>query len=121
MLLRYSCPFLATASSLLVALSSASKLQAATLTWTGGGGTSAISNSANWSPAQAPVNGDVLIFAGATSLAPQLGAALTVGSITFNSTAGAFTLGGGSAYRINSGVTNNSTALETVGNAITLG
>ena len=106
------------ASRLLVATLVLQPLRAATITWTGAGGNGAISNPANWNPAQAPVNGDVLIFAGSGSLAPQLSSALTVGSITFNSTAGAFVLGGAGAYRINSGVTNNSISLETIGNGI---
>ncbi len=95
---------------------------AATLTWTGAAGDGLTATAGNWSPAQAPVAGDLLIFAGSTSPAPQLTRALTVGSITFNSTASAFTLGGTAAYTVNSGgIANNSTATETIATAITLG
>ena len=93
-----------------------------TLTWTGAGGDGLISTAANWSPAQAPSSGDVFIFAGSGSLSPQLTANLTVGSITFNSTAAAFTLGGTAAYTVNSGgITNSSTATETIATAVNLG
>jgi hypothetical protein len=37
-------------------------VEAATLTWTGGAGDGQMNSIHNWSPAQAPVNGDVLIF-----------------------------------------------------------
>src|SRR5258707_1130118 len=89
--------------------------RAATLTWTGAAGDGLVSTAGNWSPAQVPSSGDTLIFAGSTSLSPQLKTSLTVGSITFNSTATAFTLGGTGTYTVNSGgITNNSTATETI-------
>ncbi len=96
--------------------------RAATLTWTGAAGDGRIGTAANWSPAQAPVAGDVFIFSASTSLLPQLTTNLTVGSITFTSTASAFTLGGTAAYTVNSGgITNSSTATETIAAAVNLG
>src|SRR2546425_1087218 len=98
------------------------RVSGATLTWTGLASDNSVNSAANWSPAQAPATGDLFVFAGSTRLAPQSATSLTVGSITFNNTAGAFTLGGLGAYTINSaGVTNNSASLETISNAIVLG
>ncbi|MBO7687088.1 MAG: hypothetical protein J6V72_11925, partial [Kiritimatiellae bacterium] len=52
-----------------VALSVA--LPAGTLTWTGGSASSDnFSDSANWSPAQAPASGDTLVFRGETRTSP---------------------------------------------------
>ncbi len=112
---------IASALSLPVALGLVASGWAATLTWTGAAGDNNASNAQNWSPAQAPVNGDVLIYARAVGLAPQLSANLTVGTITFSNTAGAFTLGGAGIYTVNNGITNNSVATETINNAIKLG
>lgn len=80
------------------------------------------STGANWLGGAAPSANDDLVFGGSLRLTPNQVAALTIGSLTFNSTAGAFTLGG-AAYTINTsaGVTNNSTNTETINNAITLG
>ena len=94
---------------------------AATLTWTGAAGDNNTANAANWSPAQAPVNGDVLIFAGANGLAPQMNTALTAGSLTFKNTAKTFTLGGTGTYTVNAGITNDSTSAETINSALRLG
>ncbi len=94
---------------------------AATLTWTGAAGDNNTANAANWSPAQAPINGDVLIFAGANGLAPQMNTALTTASLSFSTTAKAFTLGGTGTYTVNSGITNNSTSTETINSALRLG
>ena len=93
----------------------------ATLTWTGGGASDDTSLTANWGGA-APATGDLLHFAGSIRLTPNQVAALSIGSLTFDSGAGAFTLGG-STYTITtaSGVVNNSANTETINNAITLG
>src|SRR4029077_10517018 len=102
-------------------LAGASNARAAALTWTGLGVDDNLGTAANWSPAQAPVSGDFLTFAGTTRLAPQATTALAVGSITFKNTAGAFALGGSGIYTINTGgVTNNSASTETINNALSL-
>src|SRR5438477_7565748 len=79
---------------------------AATLTWSGGGASDDTSLGANWG-ATAPVAGDLLHFAGSVRLTPNQVAALSIGSLTFDSGAGAFTLGG-NTYTITtaSGVIN---------------
>ena len=101
----------------------ATSTEAATLTWTGGAGNGLIATAGNWSPAQSPASGDLLIFSGTNSLLPQLSSGFTVGSLSFAGGAGAFILGGAGTYTINTsaGVTNNSTSTETINNAITLG
>ena len=69
-------------------------LQAATLTWVGGSGTS-WSTAANWSPATAPVSGDALVFSGTSNLTSQNDiSGLTLSGISVSAGAGAFTLSG---------------------------
>lgn len=95
--------------------------EAAILTWTGNAGDGLIATAGNWSPVQSPAANDALVFSGTNSLLPQLVSNLTVDSITFDNTAGAFTLGGSATYSINAnGITNNSTNLETINNPIKL-
>src|SRR5215208_4529168 len=69
---------------------------AATSTWDGGGGDDNWSTGANWSNDAAPIANDALVFDGGTRLTPSNDFApnTTFSGITFNSTAGAFTLGG---------------------------
>ena len=96
--------------------------RAATLTWTGNAGDGLVATPGNWNLSQVPASGDLLIFAGTNSLLAQLSLGLPVGSLTFNNTAGAFTLAGAGTYVINAGgIANNSASTETINNAITLG
>src|SRR4051794_32943589 len=97
----------AAAPSVAVVLFMLSRGHAATITWSGNGSDTSISNAGNWSVAQVPANGDTLIFAGTNSLAPDLTSGLTIASLMFDSTAGAFSIGGTAALTINSGITNN--------------
>ncbi len=108
----YCCAFLALSTA-----------RAATLTWTGSAGDGNIATAGNWSPAQSPGTGDLLIFAGPDSLLPQLSSGLTVGSLNFNNTAGAFTLGGTGTYTITTaaGISNSSANTQTINNNVTLG
>ncbi|HYR58617.1 MAG TPA: hypothetical protein VEO95_08315, partial [Chthoniobacteraceae bacterium] len=97
------------------------RARAATLIWSGLGGDSNISTAANWLPLQAPAAGDALVFGGGTRLAPQLTANLSVGSITFNATAGAFVVGGSATFSIDSGgITNSDAGAQTINAAIKL-
>jgi len=83
-------------------------------TWDGGSGSdNNWSSAANWDAAL--VANDALIFAGATRLNPNndTTANTTYNGITFNNTAGAFTLGGNS-ITLNGSVTNNDTDLQTI-------
>ena len=112
--------FVAAVSALMLA-GSYEHSHAATLTWIGSAGDNNTVNPANWTPAQAPVNGDVLIYAGAAGLSPQMNSALTVGSLSFSSTAKVFTLGGTGTYTVNGGITNSSTSAETINTSLRLG
>src|SRR5438309_1617155 len=70
---------------------------ATTFTWDGGGADNNLSTSANWNPDGAPGSDLVntnLIFAGSVRLFPNVSAAFSTNSVTFNNTAGAFTIGG---------------------------
>ena len=94
--------------------------QAATDTWVG-------STSASFSTLNGfnvvPSSGDSLVFntagaAGAT-LNDNLAAGFTFAGLTFNSGASAFTIGGNS-FALTGGITNSSTNLQTINDAITL-
>ncbi len=73
--------------------------------WIGAGSNGNWSTSLNW--AAAPSNGSNLIFAGTTRLSNRNETLTSVGSMTFDSTAGAFTILG-NALSISGGITNNS-------------
>jgi hypothetical protein len=98
-------------------------VQAATYTWDGGGNNNNWNQNNNWNPDGAPGGGDGhdLIFAGTSRLTPNAsGGNWTVNSLTFNSTAGAFTIGGGVLTLGGGGVTSNSTSTQTINNQFTL-
>lgn len=77
----------------------------------------------NWSGTNAPtasISGDSLQFAGTTQTATSNNVtSLTVGSITFNSGAGAFT-NGGNSITLNGDITNSSSNTQTINHAIVL-
>ena len=87
-----------------------SSLFAVTDTWDGGGADPFISTDNNWidntAPASDLVNSD-LIFAGTTGLTPTVGLPFSARSITFNNTAGAFTIQGTDLDVGAGGITNN--------------
>ncbi|RRK01502.1 PEP-CTERM sorting domain-containing protein [Opitutaceae bacterium TAV4] len=97
-------------------------LQSATYTWDGGGSNNNLSTAGNWNPDGAPAQGAGadLIFAGSTRLSPAVEWGWTVKSLSFNSTAGAFTLTGGQFTIGTGGVTNNSTRTQTIQSQIAL-
>lgn len=101
---------------------SAPLAHAAADTWVGN--TSADwNNAANWNPAALPVTGDSFIFGAAgtsgTTLGNTFAAGFNVAGITFNSGAAAFTMAG-NAITLSGDITNNSTAAQTINEAITL-
>ena len=81
--------------------------QAANRTWNGGGADNTWTNAANWG-GTAPVANDLLFFDGTTRLTNtnNIGANTAFNGLTFNSTAGAFTLRG-NALNLAGGITNN--------------
>ena len=95
-------------------------IQVAAPTWTGGS-----SSNSNWSTAAnwtiAPADGKNLVFTGSTRTTTTNDNFLhSVGSISFDSNAGAFTLGG-SDLTVGSGIANNSTNAQSINLNLTLG
>ncbi len=85
--------------------------------WSGGGTDNNWSTKADWD--YLPTNDDDLVFAGTTRLSNANNSLSRAGSITFNNTAGAFTLSG-NALTISGGITNSSTSAQTIGLNLTL-
>lgn len=99
-------------------------LKGATYTWDGGGGDGNWSTANNWNPDGAPARtaGHNLVFAGTLNTATNANnGGWSVNSLTFHSTAGAFTSSGGTLTIGSGGVTNHSTATQTLNNQFTLG
>src|SRR6478609_7022264 len=94
---------------------------AATDTWDGGGGNDNISTNNNWADNTAPLsdlsNTD-LIFAGNVRLAPNFSSAFSAHSVTFNNTAGIFTLGGQALTIGTGGIVNNDADTQTFSNSV---
>ncbi len=97
---------------------------AATFIWDGGGSNSKWSKDGNWNPDLAPTSGTLTdyVFAGTANLSNTAdGNTYEVNSITFSSGAGAFTISSGNPFNLYSaGITNNSTADQTISGAIAL-
>lgn len=95
----------------------ATSLHAADKTWDGGGdGINWSASPANWDLDTAPVANDRLFFGGTAGLAPNNDFAVDTDftGITFNAGAGAFVITGNEFdLAANSGITNNSTTLQT--------
>ncbi len=92
-------------------------------TWDGGGGNNNWITDANWTLDVQPLNNAIadLIFAGNVRLAPSVDTPWNVRSITFDNTAGAFTITGPEGITIgNGGIVNNDTETQTITAAITL-
>ena len=107
------------AASLLAVLAvmAPNELYSATVTWNGGGTGANWRQVANWGGVSWPVTGDDIVFAGSTrpfssnnNLITQMPYAR---SITFSSTATAFTLAGSYALGIRDSIVNNSTSTQT--------
>jgi hypothetical protein len=92
-------------------------------TWDGGGANNDWSTNNNWTLDVQPLNNATadLIFAGNVRLTPSVDTPWNVASITFNNTAGAFTITGPQAITIGSGgIVNNDTQTQTITAALTL-
>ena len=91
--------------------------------WDGGGANSNWNTSANWAgnAAPAPATDVDLVFAGTAKLAPNNNHAnaSNFGSLTFDSTAGAFTLNG-NAITLHGSIANNSSNAQTIDLSLTL-
>ncbi len=92
-----------------------------------GGGSVADNNwgsNPNWSTLAAPgFVGDAVVFDGSTRLSPLMETNYSVSGVTFNNTAGSFTLGTSGKFLTltGSGVTNNSTVTESVNILLSMG
>ena len=93
-------------------------LSGAGFQWAGGGANGDWSSSANWNGV--PGNGSNLVFAGTTQTNTNNNLLSSVGSITFDNTAGAFSLSGND-LTISGGITNNSANTQTINLNLTLG
>ena len=86
--------------------------------WDGGSASDDnFSSNTNWVTDRAPgQSGDSLTFAGTTRLTPNMETNYNITSLTFSNTAGSFNLGtaNSSALTLTGGVTNNSTAAQTL-------
>ncbi|MCE9609427.1 MAG: PEP-CTERM sorting domain-containing protein [Chthoniobacter sp.] len=92
--------------------------------WDGGGADNHWTTNANWSLDTQPLNNGTaaLTFAGGVRLAPNVDAAWNVAALTFDNTAGAFSIGGPQTITVGAGgVTNNDADPQTITAAVALG
>ncbi len=92
-------------------------------TWDGGGANNNWITNANWTLDLQPLNNGTadLVFAGNVRLAPSVDTAWNVRSITFNNTAGAFTINGPQGVTVGTGgITNSDTDPQAITAALTL-
>jgi autotransporter-associated beta strand protein len=88
-------------------------------TWDGGGADNNVTTAQNWVGDTPPGANSDIIFAGTTRLNVNVDIGGPARTWTFDNTAGAFVISG-AAFSISDGITNNSTATQTINNAITL-
>jgi fibronectin-binding autotransporter adhesin len=90
--------------------------------WNGGGANNLWSSNPNWQSGYAPgYVGDSLTFAGTTRLTPDMNAGYTISTLTFDGTAGSFTLGSSGGYGLTvtgGSIANNSANTQTLNVAI---
>lgn len=98
----------------------ASGAPAAVLTWTGNAGNGNWSQSANWNAPATPALGDSLIFNNAAQTS-QTATTVSLNTITWGSSAGAFTVTGGTVTLNQSGggLVNSGTLTQTLGSNVT--
>ena len=93
-------------------------------TWDGGGSNNNWTTGNNWNPNGAPVNNGTanVNFAGTTRLTPIVDSNRNVNSVTFDSNAGQFVIGGTRTLTINGGgITSNAAGTQTINARISLG
>jgi hypothetical protein len=92
-------------------------------TWNGGGADNNWSTSQNWSPLGAPANDGTanLIMAGAIRLTSNIDTPWSINTLTFNNSAGAFTIGGSTLTIGAGGITNQSGSTQTLNVPVVLG
>lgn len=108
----------------LLAVLAATPALAITDTWDGGGADNNLATGLNWVDDSAPASNLTttdLIFAGLVRTTPNVSVALSTNSITFNNTAGTFTLGGLGLTVGSGGIVNNDADTQTFSNSVSLG
>jgi autotransporter-associated beta strand protein len=88
--------------------------------WNWTAGTGNWSGASNWSPATVPSGTATLTFSGAGGTSTNDIALPRVGSLTFTDSAGAYTIGGNDLNMGSSGITNSSSATQTISANVTL-
>lgn len=91
----------------------------ATFIWDGGGADNNITTPQNWVGDALPAPNSDIIWAGTTRLNVNVDIGGPARTWTYDNTAGAFVISG-AAFTLSNGLTNNSTATQTINNAITL-
>ena len=97
--------------------------RAITDTWDGGGADNNLSTNLNWVDNTSPASDLALtdlIFAAAVRLTPNVSTVFSTNSVTFNNTAGAFSIGGSTLNVGAGGITNNDTDTQTFSTTINL-
>ena len=91
-------------------------------TWDGGGANDNWTTAANWNPNAVPTNNGTanIVMAGNVRPTPNVDVAWDILGLTFNNTAGTFTLGGSQLTIRGSGITNNSANLQTIDDNVVL-
>ena len=93
-------------------------INANAVTWDGGGADNKWSSNTNWTSDVGPgFIGDSVTFAGIVQLTPDMNTNYILTGLTFDSTAGAFTIGsstGGTLTNGNGGIVNNSSSAQTL-------
>ena len=92
--------------------------------WDGGGANNDWATDYNWDLNVEPLNNGTaaLVFAGGVRLTPSVDTAWNVASMTFNNTAGAFTITGPQGVTVGAGgIVNNDADAQTITAALTLG
>ena len=96
--------------------------QTHTAIWTGGGANNNWSTGSNWLGNAAPANNSNtnILIAGSARLTPNVDANWSIAGLAFDSSAGAFTLGGNQLTIGANGITNYSTSTQTISNNFVL-
>lgn len=94
---------------------------AATMTWGASPATGNWGTAGNWDTGFSPGAGDFVYFDASSQLSPNLETGYSVDSVTFNSGAGSYTIGGSALTLTGSGVTNNSANAQTLNVAVVMG
>ena len=94
---------------------------AATVTWGASPANANWGTAGNWVTGFSPGAGDLVYFDTSSQLSPNLETGYSVDSVTFNSGAGSYTIGGSTLTLTGSGVNNNSANAQTLNVPVAMG